>query len=108
MQGRAQSGLWRNKNWRQLWLGQSVSATGDTVFTMTVLLWIATIIAKGETWAPAAASGALIATAAPVLIVGPLAGVFVDRWNRRRTMLIADAVWCVLITSLLIVRRLCR
>jgi MFS family permease len=103
MRARAQSGLWRNKNWRLLWLGQSVSATGDMVFTMTVLLWIATIIAKGQPWAPAAASGALIATAAPVLVVGPLAGVFVDRWNRRRTMLIADAARCALITSLLIV-----
>jgi MFS family permease len=39
----------------------------------------------------------------PVLVVGPLAGVFVDRWNRRRTMLIADAARCALITSLLIV-----
>jgi hypothetical protein len=64
IRARAQSGLWRNKNWRLLWLGQSVSATGDMVFTMTVLLWIATIIAKGQPWAPAAASGALIATAA--------------------------------------------
>jgi MFS family permease len=35
--------------------------------------------------------------------VGPLAGVFVDRWNRRHTMLIADAARCGLITSLLIV-----
>ena len=103
MRARSQSGLWRNKNWRLLWLGQSVSATGDMVFTMTVLLWIATVIAKGQTWAPAAASGALIATAAPVLVVGPLAGVFVDRWNRRRTMLIADAARCALITSLLVV-----
>jgi MFS family permease len=103
MRARTQSGLWRSKNWRLLWIGQSVSSTGDMVFTMTVLLWIATIIAKGQSWAPAAASGALIATAAPVLVVGPLAGVFVDRWNRRRTMLVADAARCALITSLLIV-----
>ena len=96
------STLRRNRNWRLLWLGQSVSATGDMVFTMTVLLWIATIIAKGQPWAPAAASGALIATAAPVLVVGPLAGVFVDRWNRRRTMLVADAARCALIASLLV------
>jgi MFS family permease len=72
------------------------------VFYITVLLWIATIIAKGQPWAPAAASGALIATAAPVLVVGPLAGVFVDRWNRRRTMLVADAARFALIGSLLV------
>src|SRR5215472_7604348 len=71
------------------------------VFLITVLLWIATIIAKGQPWAPAAASGALIATAGPVLVVGPLAGVFVDRWNRRRTMLAADAARFALIASLL-------
>ncbi len=95
-------GLWRNRNWRLLWIGQSVSFTGDMVFLVTVLLWIATIIAKGQTWAPAAASGALIATAGPVLVVGPLAGVFVDRWDRRRTMLIADAARFALIASLLV------
>lgn len=100
--GSRSPGLWQNRNWRLLWLGQSVSATGDMVFTMTVLLWIATIIAKGQPWAPAAASGALIATAGPVLVVGPLAGVFVDRWNRRRTMLAADAGRFVLIASLLV------
>jgi MFS family permease len=102
MRAGSRSGLWRNRNWRLLWLGQGVSATGDMVFTMTVMLWMATIIAKGQTWAPAAASGALLATAAPVLVVGPLAGVFVDRWDRRRTMLTADAARCALITSLLV------
>lgn len=95
------SGLWQNGNWRLLWIGQSVSATGDMVFYISVLLWIATIIAKGQPWAPVAASGALIATAGPVLVVGPLAGVFVDRWNRRRTMLAADAARFALITGLL-------
>jgi MFS family permease len=96
-------GLWRNRNWRLLFAGESVSLTGDFVFYVTVLLWIATIIAKGQPWAPAAASGALIATAAPVLVIGPIAGVFVDRWNRRRTMLIADAARALLIASLLVV-----
>jgi MFS family permease len=97
------AGLWANQNWRLLWSGQSISMIGDMVFYVTVLLWIATIIAKGQPWAPAAASGALIATAAPVLIVGPLSGVFVDRWDRRRTMLVADAARFVLIASLLII-----
>ncbi len=95
-------GLRRNRNWRLLWLGQSVSLTGDMVFYVTVLLWIATIIAKGKPWAPAAASGALIATALPVLVAGPLAGVWVDRWDRRRTMLFADAARTLLIASLLV------
>jgi MFS family permease len=55
------------------------------------MLWIGTIIARGRPWAPAAVSGTLIAAAIPALVVGPFAGVFVDRWDRRRTMMTADA-----------------
>jgi hypothetical protein len=101
------TGLWRNKDWRWLWLGQSVSLTGDMVFTVTVILWIATRLARTSSgavapWAPAAVSGALIAVAVPALLVGPFAGVWVDRWDRRATMLTADAVRCVLIAGLLV------
>jgi MFS family permease len=80
-----------NRNWRLLWIGQAVSLTGDSFFDITVLLWVATVLARGQPWAPAAASGVLIAEAVPVLAVGPVAGVWVDRWNRRRTMLASDA-----------------
>jgi MFS family permease len=82
--------LRQNRNFQRLFLGQSISIIGDSVFIVTVMLWIATRIAAGERWAPAAVSGALIASAVPALAVGPFAGVWVDRWNRRRTMLTAD------------------
>jgi MFS family permease len=92
-----------NRNWRLLWIGQAVSLTGDNFFDITVLLWVATVLAKGRPWAPAAASGVLIAEAAPVLAVGPVAGVWVDRWNRRRTMLASDACRAAVIASLVAV-----
>ncbi len=76
---------------------------GDMVFMVTIMLWIATKIAEGKAWAPAAVSGALMATAIPVLVVGPFAGVWVDRWDRRRTMLVADAARFLLIASLLVI-----
>jgi MFS family permease len=96
------SGLRANRNWRRLWLGQAISLTGDYVFDITVMLWIGTVIAKGLSWAPAAVGGALIAAAVPALVVGPFAGVYVDRWDRRRTMMTADAVRAALITGLLL------
>lgn len=97
------SGLWRNRSWQRLWLGQAVSLTGDSMFDITILLWVATVIAKGRPWAPAAATGVLIAAAVPVLVVGPLAGVFVDRWNRRHTMMACDAFRMAVITCALAV-----
>jgi MFS family permease len=96
-------GLWRNRNWRLLFTGQAVSMIGDFIFDVTVVLWIATRIAVGQTWAPLAVGGALIAVAAPVMLIGPFAGVFVDRWDRRRTMMAADLIRAVLVASLLLV-----
>lgn len=92
-----------NRNWRLLWTGQALSLTGDNFFDITVLLWVATVLARGRPWGPAAASGVLIAEAVPVLAVGPVAGVWVDRWNRRRTMLASDACRAVVIASLVAV-----
>jgi MFS family permease len=107
MKDTSTSGLRTNRSWQWLWRGQSVSVIGDMVFLVTVMLWIATKIARQPggavaSWAPAAVSGALIAVAVPGLVVGPFAGVWVDRWNRRRTMLTADAARFLLIGSLLV------
>jgi MFS family permease len=79
-----------NPVYARLWSGQVVSSLGDTVFTTTLILWVATVLAKGKPWAPAAVSAVLVATGAAVLLVGPVAGVFVDRWDNRRIMLRTD------------------
>jgi MFS family permease len=96
-------GLRSNLNWRKLWLGQAVSLVGDFIFTTTVVLWIATVIAGDRSWAAVAVSGVLIAAAAPILLVAPFAGVFVDRWNRRRTMMVADLVRAGFVAVMLVV-----
>jgi MFS family permease len=95
-------GLRHNTNWHRLLLGQGVSLVGDSVFNITILLWVATVVAAHQTWAPVAASGVLIAAAIPVLIVAPIAGVYVDRWDRRLTMRLADLARAVIIALLLL------
>ena len=97
------SGLRRNANWHRLWLAQAISLTGDSVFDITVMLWVAVVLAGGRPWAPAAASGVLIAAAVPVLAVGPVAGVWIDRWDKRRIMMTADAARAAVIAALLLV-----
>jgi MFS family permease len=91
-----------NRNFALLWGGQAVSNVGDFVFQTTLVLWIAAIIAKGQPWAPLAVSGVLLATFIPMFLVGPIAGVFVDRWEKQRTMLVMDAARAVLIALLLL------
>ncbi|MFF7588514.1 MFS transporter [Kitasatospora purpeofusca] len=76
-----------NPTYSRLWLGQAVSSVGDAVFSTTLVLWVATVLAEGKSWGPQAVSGVVLATSAAVMFVGPFAGVFVDRWDKRATML---------------------
>ncbi len=89
-----------NRSYALLWGGQVISNLGDFVFDTTLVVWIAVQLASKQTWAPLAVSGVFLAATAPVLLVGPLAGVFVDRWDKRRTMLRMDAARSVLIILL--------
>ncbi|WP_160145008.1 MFS transporter [Actinacidiphila yanglinensis] len=99
----AGTGLRRNRDWRALWFGQAVSVLGDNIFDITVVLWVGTVIARGASWAPVAVGAVLIAAMLPVLLLGPIAGVFADRWNHRRTMLSTDLIRTVLTLTLLTV-----
>lgn len=79
-----------NKNYTRLWIGQVVSLVGDMVFDTTLLLWVATVLLAGKSYAPAVSTAVLVVASAVTFMVGPLAGVFVDRWDKKRTMLAAD------------------
>lgn len=100
MTGEPAPGLRRNRNWQLLLGGQTISITGTSIFNTTVVLWIATLIARDKPLGPQAVGGVLIAAAVPALVIRPLAGVFVDRWDRR-TMMTCDACCAVLIAALL-------
>lgn len=86
-----------NHNFAFLWAGQAISNVGDFVFNTTLVLWIGVIIAAHQPWAPLAVSGVLVAIAIPTLVIRPIAGVFVDRWDKRATMLWMDGLRAALI-----------
>ncbi|HLJ35410.1 MAG TPA: MFS transporter, partial [Ktedonobacteraceae bacterium] len=97
----AKYSLLMNRNFVLLWLGHTISVLGDTIFNLTLILWVAVILAPRQPWAPLAVSGIMMAATLPYVIVGPLAGVFVDRWDKRRTMLAMDIMRGLLILFLL-------
>jgi MFS family permease len=86
-----------NRDYARLWTGQAISTLGDYAFNTTLVLWVATVLARARPWAPAAVSGVVITAGAAVLVVGPLAGVFVDRWDRRRIMLGSEVIRAILV-----------
>lgn len=74
-----------NRNYAYLAVGQAISNVGDFVYSTTLLVWVYSL-----THSAAAVSGILIAQYTPIFLLGPIAGVFVDRWNRRTTMIVSD------------------
>jgi MFS family permease len=94
-------GLLINRNYGSLLAGQTISLIGDQISTYTMLLWIVTILLPGKQSAPLAVSALIVLGIVPNLLVGPIAGVFVDRWNHRLTMISMDSIRAVLIALLL-------
>jgi MFS family permease len=94
-------GLFANHNFLWLWLGQSVSVLGNVAFTTTMVVWVGALTVR-QPWSPLAVSGMFVASGVPTVLVGPFAGVLVDRWDKRTAMLRIDAVRALLVAVLLI------
>lgn len=83
--------LRNNKNFRRLWSGQVISELG-TWFSAIAELGLMRML-SGSTMMTAAL---LVARTLPFLLVSPLAGVAVDRGNRKRILIAADLVRALL------------
>lgn len=94
--------LLANRNFVLLLIGQSFSLIGDWFFSATLTIWIIATLAHGQTWLPMAVGSVPLIVALPTLLLGPFAGVFVDRWNRRTTMLKTDALRMGFVTLFLL------
>lgn len=78
-----------------LWTSQLISQSGDFVFEVA-LLWLVL-----ELTGSVFAVGVIVtATLVPAVALGPLIGVYVDRWPRRAILLVANLVQGVLVAGL--------
>ncbi|MBW2282716.1 MAG: MFS transporter [Deltaproteobacteria bacterium] len=84
-----------------LWAGQLLSGIGDRLHAVA-LMWIA-VEAVGERAGFVAAAGP-----AAQLLLGLLGGVYADRWDKRRAMLVADLLRTAAVASLAAAAAPCR
>jgi MFS family permease len=89
----------RRRNFALLWLGQLISQIGDMVLLIGLPFYVYQL------------TGSLVQTGLmyivetiPRILLGSLAGVFVDRWDRRWTMVVSDLGRAGLLLMLLLVR----
>ena len=76
-----------NRNYRWTWMGQIVSEVGDHFNNIAVLS-----LAVEETHSGAIVAGLMLSRAIPAVLAGPLAGVLLDRFDRKRIMIASDLV----------------
>ena len=79
-------GVLRNRNFVLIWLDQFVASLGDYFYWLAMPLSILQL-----TGSTVAMGSAMIALALPGLLLGPIAGTLVDRWDRRLVMMAANA-----------------
>jgi len=91
--------LFRNRSFAALWIGQTISFIGDYYYFFAI-----TILVERLTGSALLVGLSVISSALPMLLLGPIAGVFVDRWDRKRTMIGADLLRGLLVLVCLTVR----
>jgi MFS transporter, DHA3 family, macrolide efflux protein len=91
--------LLRVRDFRLLWFAQIGSDFGDNLTFLSLM-----ILVERLTGSAAALAGLLIASALPSLVFGVVAGVYADRFDRKKTMVVSDALRAVLILGLIFIQ----
>jgi predicted MFS family arabinose efflux permease len=78
--------VWRNRDFRLIWLGNTVSQFGSGITQVAYPLLVLTL-----TGSPAIAGLVSAARALPYVLFGLPAGALIDRWNLRKVMIVCDA-----------------
>ncbi|MBN1934306.1 MAG: MFS transporter [Anaerolineae bacterium] len=79
------------KNWEAsfftIWIGQALSLLGSNIAQFALIWWLTDLSGSATVLSFASLVGLV-----PGIVLGPIAGAYVDRWNRRRVMIVADTL----------------
>ena len=83
-------------NFSIIWLGQFVSMLGSGLTSFAIGIWV-----YQQTESVTQFSLIFLSTSVPGLLIAPLAGALVDRWDRRQLMIFSDAgsAFCTLVIA---------
>lgn len=96
--GAGMSAPLRLREYRLLFSGQCVSNLGDWLDFIALTVLIAYVWRMG----PSALAALSIAIAIPWIFVAPFAGVWVDRWPKKRVLIGSDLARAALVTGLIV------
>jgi MFS family permease len=87
----------RRRDFALLWTGGLVSVAGDWVLNAALPFFV-----YEETGSTVATAGMIVARLAPSVLLGSVAGVFVDRWSRKRVLVWTNLLQAATVASLLL------
>lgn len=91
--------VFKNRNFSLLWVAGLISLMGNWMLMVALPFHVYDL-----TGSALATSGLLMAMIIPGLLFSSVAGVFVDRWDRRHTMIVVNVLQALLIPVLLLVQ----
>ena len=94
--GREYARVARSPTYFPLWLAQLISSFGDTLHYVALVVLVYQLTGRGV-----AVAGLVAAEVIPVLLLGPVAGVIIDRYSRKRVLIGADLVRAALVLTLI-------
>ena len=89
-------------NWKRvfaiIWTGQFLSILTSSIVNFAIVLWLSL-----ETGSAEVLAFATMAALLPQSVLGLFTGIFIDRWKRKRVMIMADRciAFCTLILAVL-------
>ncbi len=90
--------LRRNPGYARLWMAQAISLLGDWFSTIA----LSALVVRYSGGSGLAVSGLLLARFIPPLLVGPFAGVLVDRLNRKYLLIVSDTMRTIIVLMFLL------
>ena len=90
--------LLRQPDFSRLWLAGLVSIAGDWMLYAALPYFVYV-----ETGSTVATAGMIVAELTPGVVLGSVAGVFVDRWSRKRLLIVANLLQAGVVALLLFV-----
>lgn len=82
-----------NRNFLRLWLAQVISQFGDRIHQLALI----GLMAERFPGSAVELAKLMSFTIFPVFLIQPVAGIFVDRWDRRTTLFVCDIIRFVLV-----------
>ncbi len=80
----------KNRNFLTLWSGQVFSQLADKVYLVLMIALIASRFQSGDQSISGWVSSIMIASTIPAVLFGSIAGVFVDRWSKKRMLVLTN------------------